>query len=527
MFRVLVTDNVAPEGVAVLNREPDIAADVRDKLPPEELLSIIPAYDALIVRSATRVTAEVLARGERLKVVGRAGVGVDNIDVAEATRRGIIVVNAPGGNTIAATEHTLALMLALARNVPQAHARLKSGVWDKKSFVGVELRNKVLGILGLGRIGGAVAKRAQAFEMTVLAYDPYITEERARELGVELCPLEEVLRRADFLSIHMPLTKETHHLLDARAFALMKDGVRLVNCARGGIVDEEALYEALKAGKVGGAALDVFEKEPLTDSPLFALPNVIVTPHLGASTREAQVSVAVDVAQEIVAALRGELVRNAVNIPALKPDILAAVRPYLDLAERLGRFLGQLSEGRMVAVDLVYSGELAALEVGPLTLAFLKGLLNVFLQEQVNYVNARLLAQERGIAVHETRSYRDEDYTNLITAKVTTDRGEHTLAGTLLQGGESRVVMLDGYRIDTAPVGHMLVIPHIDRPRIIGRIGTLIGNDDVNIAAMQVGRKEIGGRAVMVLAVDSPVPDGTLAEIAKGDGILGVKMVSL
>jgi len=527
VFRVLVTDNVAAEGVAVLNREPDIAADVRDKLAPEELLAIIPDYDALIVRSATKVTKEVLARGTRLKVVGRAGVGVDNIDVAEATKRGIIVVNAPGGNTIAATEHTLALMLALARNVPQADQRLKAGIWDKKSFVGVELRNKVLGVLGLGRIGGAVAKRAQAFAMTVIAYDPYITEERARELGVELCSLEEVLRRADFLTVHMPLTKETYHLLDARAFSMMKDGARLINCARGGIVDEDALYEVLKSGKLGGAALDVFEKEPLTASPLFELPNVIVTPHLGASTREAQVSVAVDVAEEVVAALRGELVRNAVNIPALKPEVLVAVRPYLDLAERLGRFLGHLSEGRMASVDLVYSGELSALEVSPITIAFLKGLLNVFLQEQVNFVNAKLVAQERGISVHETRSFRDEDYANLITARVITNRGEHSLAGTLLQGGEARVVMLDGYRIDAAPVGHMLVIPHIDRPGIIGRIGTLIGNDNVNIAAMQVGRKEIGGRAVMVLTVDSPVPESTLAEIAKGDGILGVKMVSL
>lgn len=527
MFRVLVTDNVAREGVAVLNRAPNITADVRDKLTPEELLEVIPQYDGLIVRSATKVTAEVLARGTRLKVVGRAGVGVDNIDVAEATKRGIIVVNAPGGNTIAATEHTLALMLALARNVPQADARLKSGVWDKKSFVGVELRNKVLGVLGLGRIGSAVAKRAQAFEMTVIAYDPYITEERARELGVELRPFEEVLRRADFLTIHMPLTKETHHLLDARAFALMKDGARLINCARGGIVDENALYEALKSGKLGGAALDVFENEPLTSSPLFELPNVIVTPHLGASTREAQVSVAVDVAQEVVAALRGELVRNAVNIPAFKPEVLVVVQPYLDLAERLGRFMGQLSEGRIASLDLVYSGELAGLGVGPLTTAFLKGFLNVFLQEHVNFVNAKLVAQERGIVVHETRSSREEDYANLITARVLSDRGEHALAGTLLQGGEARVVMIDGYRIDTAPVGHMLVIPHIDKPGIIGRIGTLIGNDNVNIAAMQVGRKEIGGRAVMVLTVDSPVPEATLAEIAKGDGVLGVKMVSL
>jgi len=526
-MRVLVTDNVSREGIEVLEREPGIEVEVRNKMTPEELLEIIPNFDALIVRSATKVTAEVIDRAVNLKVIGRAGVGVDNIDVAHATEKGIIVVNAPEGNTIAATEHTMAHMLALARNLPQADARLKAGVWDKKAFVGVELRNKTLGILGLGRIGSGVAKRAQAMEMDIIAYDPYISEERAKALGVRLGTLEDVLREADFITIHMPKTKETYHMLDERAFSIMKDGVRIINCARGGIIDEEALYKALVSGKVAGAALDVFEVEPQTESPLFKLPNFIATPHLGASTREAQISVAVDVAEEIIAALKGELVKNAVNIPALKPTELQQVKPYLGLAERLGRFHAQLVSGGIKSVAVTYSGELAAKPVSPLTTALVKGLLDSILQQRVNYVNAMLVAKERGIQVTETRNERAEDYASLMTVRVTTSEGEHELAGTLFQGFDPRVVLIDGYRIDAVPKGHMLVIPHIDRPRIIGRVGTLIGAHDINIAAMQVGRKEAGGKAVMVLTIDSPVPPATLEEIAKVDGVLGVRQVSL
>jgi D-3-phosphoglycerate dehydrogenase len=525
--KVLVMDNVAQEGVDVL-RQAQVEAEVRSKLTEDELLEIIPQFDGIIVRSATKVTAKVIERGTNLKVIGRAGVGVDNIDVPAATAKGIIVVNAPDGNTIAATEHTMALMLSLARNVPQADARLKSGVWDKKAFVGVELRNKCLGVLGLGRIGSGVARRAYAMEMDVVAYDPYISEGRARELGVTLLPLEEVFRRADFLTIHMPLTKETRHLLDERAFSLMKNGVRIINCARGGIVDEEALYRALTSGKVAGAALDVFEVEPQTESPLFKLPNFIATPHLGASTREAQVSVAVDVAEEVIAVLKDKLVKNAVNIPSIKPDVLKDIGPYLGLAEKLGRFHAQLLLGRLNQIEITYSGELAAFkQVEPLTTALVKGILDNILQERVNYVNALLIAKNRGIEISQTKSGRAEDYTGLMTVKVISSEGEHELAGTLFRGDNPRVVFIDGYRVDAVPEGHMLIIPHIDKPRIIGAVGTLIGQHNVNIAAMQVGRKVIGGRAVMVLMVDSPVPPETLEEIAKVDGVLGVRMVSL
>ncbi len=526
-MKVLVTDNVAQEGIDVLLRE-GVGVEVRSKLTEDELCAVISEFDGIIVRSATRVTARVMESAPNLKVVGRAGVGVDNIDVSTATERGIIVVNAPDGNTMAATEHTMALMLSLARNLPQADARLKSGVWDKKAFVGVELRNKCLGILGLGRIGSGVARRAHAMEMDVVAYDPYITEERARDLGVTLLPLEEVFRKADFITVHMPLTKENYHLLDDDAFAKMKDGVRIINCARGGIVDEEALYRALVSGKVAGAALDVFEKEPQTESPLFSLPNFICTPHLGASTREAQVSVAVDVAEEVIAALRGELVKNAVNIPSLKPDILKEIGPYLGLAEKLGRFHAQLLAGRLKRIEVTYSGELARFrQIDPLTTALVKGLLDTILQERVNYVNAPVIARNRGIEISQTRVDRVEDYVGLLTVKAASSEGEHELAGTLFRGNDPRVVFIDGYRVDAVTEGHMLIIPHIDRPRIIGAVGTLIGQHDVNIAAMQVGRKVIGGRAVMVLMIDSPVPPETLEAIRRVDGILDVRMVSL
>lgn len=526
-MRVLVTDNVNQEGVAILQREPDIEVEVRNKMTPEELLEIIPGFDALIVRSATKVTREVMNRAANLKVIGRAGVGVDNIDVACATEKGIIVVNAPDGNTIAATEHTLAHMLALARNLPQADARLKAGVWDKKAFTGVELRNKTLGILGLGRIGSGVAKRGQVMEMDVIAYDPYLTEERAKELGVRLGSLDDVLREADFITVHMPKTKETYHMLDERAFGLMKNGVRVINCARGGIIDEDALYKAMTAGKVAGAALDVFEFEPQTETPLLKLPNFIATPHLGASTREAQISVAVDVAEEIVSALRGELVKNAVNIPALKPAELQGVRAYLGLAERLGRFQAQLVKGGIKEVAVTYSGELAARSVTPLTTALIKGLLDSILQQRVNYVNAMLVAKDRGLKVTETRAEHAGDYASLMTVKIIAGESEHELAGTLFTGNDPRVVFIDGYRIDAVPEGYMLVVPHIDKPRIIGRVGTLIGEHDVNIATMQVGRKDIGGKAVMVLTIDGEVPQATLDEITKIDGVLGVSFVSL
>lgn len=524
-MKVLVLDGVAEEGLLALRREPEIEVDIRGKITEDELLSIIGDYDGLIVRSATKVNERVIKQAARLKVVGRAGVGVDNIDLAAATARGVLVVNAPGGNTIAAAEHTMAMMLAMARNIPQASAALRAGKWDKKAFVGVELRNKVLGVIGLGRIGSAVAKRAQGMEMQVVAYDPYITEEKAEMSGIKLLTLEDVFKQADFITVHLPLTRESRYIIGEKAFTLMKDGVRIINCARGGVIDEEALYNAMQTGKVAGAALDVFEKEPNTGSHLYRIDNFIATPHLGASTREAQLNVATDVAEEIVAALKDQFVRNAVNIPSLSPKTLTAVRPYLDLAEKMGKFNAQLINGRVYTIEVTYSGDLASQEVGPVTTALLKGFLDFMLQERVNFVNASLLARDRGIQVIQKQYEGDGDYANLISVKVISDKEEILVAGTVFRGSDPRIVSINGYRIDAVPAGYMLYIPHIDKPRIIGPVGNLFGEHNINISGMQVGRKEAGGKAVMVLQVDGPVPEETLAEITGIDGVLGVKMV--
>lgn len=526
-FKVLVMDNVSEEGLTPLRQEEDIEIVTGGKMTEDDLVEVIGEYDAMIVRSATKVTPRLLESATKLKVVGRAGVGVDNIDLDACTKKGVLVVNAPDGNTIAATEHTMAMMLAMARNIPQAVKKIKDGIWDKKAFMGVELRGKVLGILGLGRIGSNVARRAQAMEMDIVAYDPYITEEKASALGVSVMPLDDVISQADFITCHMPKTKETYHLLDERAFSLMKDGVRIVNCARGGIIDEEALYKALESGKVAGAALDVFEKEPNTDSPLLKFDNFIATPHLGASTCEAQLNVAVDVAEEIVAALRGQVVKNTVNIPSVKPEVMAGVKPYLNLAEKLGKFQAQLVDGRISKVEIIYSGELTKQEVSPITTSLVKGMLDPILQEKVNFVNAVVLAKNRGIKVIQTINGHAEGYASLITVKVTSDKDEKSVAGTLFTENDPRIVMIDGYRIDAVPEGYMLYVPHTDKPRIIGPVGILIGEHNINIAGMQVGRKQVGGKAVMVLSVDCEVPAGTLAEIARIDGVEDVKFISL
>ncbi len=526
-MKVLVMDGVSEEGLAPLRQNSEIEVVIGSKMTEDELSVIIPEYDGMIVRSATKVTARIFEVADRLKVVGRAGVGVDNIDLEAATRKGVLVVNAPDGNTIAATEHTIAMMLALARNVPQAVMKMKAGIWDKKAFLGVELREKVLGVVGLGRIGSSVAKRAQALEMEVIAYDPFITEEKAASLAIELVSLEDLFKRSDFITVHMPKTKESYHMINEATISLMKTGVRIINCARGGIIEEDALYKAMLEGKVGGAALDVFEKEPNTESPLLQLPNFIATPHLGASTEEAQLNVAVDVSEEIVAALSGNVVKNTVNIPSISPKTLAVVKPYLGLAEKLGRFQAYLVSGRIKRVELIYSGELTKQEVAPITTAAVKGLLDPILQETVNFVNAPILAKNRGIQVLQAVDGQSEGYSSLITIKVYSDIEEKTISGTLFSDNDPRVVIIDGYRVDAVPSGYMLYIPHYDRPRIIGPVGTLIGDHNINIAAMQVGRKQVGGKAVMLLAVDGEVPDNTLKEIAAIDGVIDVKMIKL
>lgn len=525
-MRILASDPVAEKGLNIL-REEGFIVDEKIKLSEEELIKIIPQYDALIVRSETKVTARIIEAAENLKIIGRAGVGVDNIDLAAASKKGIIVVNSPEGNTIAAAEHTIALMMALLRNIPQAHAALKAGKWLRKEFTGYELRGKTVGIIGLGRIGTAVAKRVKAFETRVIGYDPFISEERAQMLGITLMPLEELLQNADIVTMHLPLNNETRNLINRERLKLMKKSAFIINCARGGIIDEEALYEALKAGEIAGAALDVFAREPLTESPLFELQNVIVTPHLGASTKEAQINVAIDVAREIANVLKGGLAQNAVNFPAMDKESYQRLKPYINLAEKLGNFLAQILSGGLLAAEIVYNGLAFKEETRPLTLAALKGLLDPLLMERVNYVNAPVVAKERGIKVRETVMENGADYTNLITLKVTTEKGERIIAGTLFRNNEPRIVQIDQYRVDVVPEGYKLFVPHKDQPLMIGRVGLILGEKGINIAGMQLGRLTPGGDAVMVLSLDHPADGDSIKAIAEIPGIYEVKAVSL
>lgn len=525
-MKILVSDNLSPEGIEILSCEHEV--EVQTKFSPEKLLQEISKYDALVVRSKTQVTAEVIARADRLKVIGRAGVGVDNINVEAATKKGIIVLNAPEGNTMAATEHTLAMMLALARNIPQADQSMKAGLWEKTKFVGVELRGKTLGILGFGRIGSGVAKRAVAMEMKVLTYDPFISDHYAKSLGVELVELDEIYAKADFITLHLPFNKDTKNLLNTEAFGKMKTGVWIINCARGGVIDEQALADAVKSGKVAGAAIDVFSKEPVAkDNPLLGFDKVVLTPHLGASTAEAQVNVAIDVANGVICALKGEPVTTAVNMAPIPPHVLNFVKPYLTLAEKMGCLAIHLAEGRIDKVDVEYNGEIGDIDTKVLTTAVLKGLFGPILHDPINYVNAPSIAKVRGIKVKEIKSKETYNFANLITVKVTTDKQQHSVAGTLFGRAEGRIVSIDGYRVDVEPQGWLLIGPHLDRPGMIGKVGTLLGEHGLNIASMQVGRTEREGTNIMVMGVQSDIPTPVMLKIKAVDGILEAKLVNL
>ncbi|HEV8673199.1 MAG TPA: phosphoglycerate dehydrogenase [Methylomirabilota bacterium] len=524
--RVLVTDSLQEVGVEALRAE-GLEVDVVPTLPPAELARRLAPYAGLIVRSASKVTAEVIGAAPALEVIGRAGVGLDNVDVDAASRRGIVCMNTPGGNTIAAAEHTMALLLAMARQLPQAHAQLKGGKWERERFLGTEVYGKTLGVLGLGRIGQEVTRRAQGFAMNVIAYDPYLTTEVAQRLGVELVDLDDLYRRADFVTVHVPLTKETRGLVGAAEFAKMKPGVRIVNCARGGIVDEAALAAAVQAGKVAAAALDVFEREPPWGSPVLDLDPVVVTPHLGASTEEAQMSVAVAIAQQVADLLVRGIVRNAVNAPSVDPEVLKELAPYLTLAAKLGSFLGQVAEGRMAEVRFTCAGEVASHALQPLTVTFLRGLLAVILEENVTDVNAPYLARQRGLRLVESKTPVSEDFASLLTAELGTDRGTWQVAGALFHRKEPRIVQVDGYGMEAHAAGWMVVFTNDDVPGVIGRIGTLFGAHGINIAGMQLGRQHAGGRAVSILNLDSPVPDHVLAELRALPNIRSARLVHL
>ncbi|SRR5579884_1012593 len=525
-MRVLVADGLADEGLRRLRGAGDVL--VRSGVPEAELCALLPGFEALIVRSRTRVPARAIGGARRLRVIARAGIGVDNIDVDAATHRGILVLNAPESSTTAAAEHTLAMLLALVRHIPQAHAALAAGTWARERFVGTELAGKTLGIVGLGKIGSEVARRASAFGMRVLAYDPYVAEERARRLGVELGPWDAVLRHSDVLTLHVPLGPDTRALIGATELAAMKPGALLVNCARGGLVDEAALLDALDRGHVAGAALDVFAQEPPpADHPLLSHPRIVVTPHLGGSTVEAQRSIAVEVAEQVLAALRGEPVRGAVNAPALGEDAWRRLAPFVELARALGTLARELAEDRISAVAMTYEGEVARLDTQPLTASLLAGLLHGISDQPVNLVNATVLAAERGLRISEARTELCEDFASQVLVEIVASPGTLRLGGTLFGHREPRITRLDRWRLDLAPSPHMLFVWNEDRPGMIGRVGTILGRHSVNIANMHVGRQDAGGAAVMVLTLDVPAPPDAVREIEEADGIAKVKSVRL
>jgi D-3-phosphoglycerate dehydrogenase len=520
MARILVTEPIAERGLSRL-REEGHEVDVRLGLSPEDLPGAVVGAHALIIRSETKVTAEVLAAGRDLVVVGRAGIGLDNVDVTAATRQGVMVVNAPQSNVVSNAEHTMALLLAQARNVPQASASLKSGVWNRSRFAGVELHGKTLGLLGLGRVGTLVAQRALAFGMKVVAWDPWMAPDRARKIGVTMLELDELVAQADVISVHLLKTAESMGLLGRDVLARVKPGVRIVNTARGGIIDEEALAEAITEGRVAGAALDVFAQEPCTASPLFALDQVVVTPHLGASTHEAQDKAGETIAEQVLLALSGEFVPYAVNVDAT--EAAETLRPFVPLAERLGRIFASLNLGAPTLLDVEYQGQLADYDTRILTLAVLKGLLSEGTGEPVSYVNAPMLAESLGTRLQESRVPDATDYVNLISLR--SDR--HSLAGTLFGlRNEARLVMVDDHQVDIPPARHMVVVRNEDSPGLIGLVGSTLGRAGVNISDMDVGRSPSGEAALMVLSTDQPVADDVIEQLRHSPGILRVDTVT-
>jgi D-3-phosphoglycerate dehydrogenase len=523
--RVLVTEPLAERGLELLGEEFEV--QVRTDLALEGLAGAVEPYDALVVRSQTRVDAPVIEAGSNLKVIARAGIGLDNVDVEAATRRGVMVVNAPQSNILSAAEHTMALLLALARNLPQANQALRSGAWERERFQGVELHGKTLGVIGLGRVGTMVAQRALAFGMRIVSYDPYVSKERARQMGIELMPdLGALLVQADFVTIHLPRTPDTEGLLGERELALMKEGARLVNTARGGILDEAALERSLRQGHLGGAALDVFADEPVTEHPLFGLDNVVVTPHLGAATAEAQDKAGAAIAEMVRLALRGDYVPYAVNVAAA--EVSEQLKPFLPLAERLGRVLTGLAEGPIRRVEVEYLGGIGDLDTKVLTLGVLKGALASVVHEPVSFVNAPVIAKERGIEVGERRSSVSQDYVNLVAIRAATDAGELSVGGTLVgKRNAERLVRIYDFDIDMAPAEHMAFFRYEDRPGVIGAVGTILGEAGVNIASMEVGRKEAGGLALMGLTVDSPIPPEALDRIVTAVGMKSARSMTL
>ncbi|MDY0311630.1 MAG: phosphoglycerate dehydrogenase [Desulfobacterales bacterium] len=513
MKKVLVSDNLGEIGIEMFRQAEGIEVDVKTGLEADALRAIIGDYDALVIRSATKVTADLLAAAKRLKVVGRAGIGLDNVDIPAATKRGVVVMNTPGGNVITTAEHTIAMMMALSRNIPDATISLREGRWEKKKLQGRELYNKVLGVIGFGKIGSIVADRARGLKMQVICYDPFVTPDRIEKAGFESATLDELYARADYITLHVPKLKDTLGMINKDAFAKMKDGVMLINCARGGLVVESDLTDAIASGKVAGAALDVYETEPPGDHPLFKLPRVIGTPHLGASTKEAQTNVAVAVAEQIIAFLQTGTIINAVNAPSVTGELLAKLGPYLSIGEQIGNLQAQLVCGPIQAVTIEYAGDFKGLDLSPVTIAILKGLLAKEVKDDVNFVNALAIAKDRGIKVTESTSSESDIYLSLITVSVETTEMRNTVAGTLFGKNDPRVVRINDFRLELIPCGHLALVYNQDKPGAIGSIGSTLGKHGVNIDQMQVGQDAAGEHNIIFMKTSAPIPPEALADI--------------
>jgi D-3-phosphoglycerate dehydrogenase / 2-oxoglutarate reductase len=523
--KVLLLDGIDPAGVEVIQRTKAIEAIVHDKMPRDRLLELVAEVDGIIVRSGTSVDRELIQKATRLRVIGRAGVGVDNVDLDAATERGVLVMNSPGGSTTTTAEHTIAMLFALARNIPQAYKTLKNHQWEKNKFKGIELAGKTLGVIGLGRIGSEVARKCQAMGMNVIAYDPYINPDAHLSSGLELVALEEIFSQADFITVHVPLSENTRNLVNVNTIQRMKEGVRILNCARGGIINERDLYDALKAGKVAGAAFDVFEVEPNTESPLLELENFIATPHLGASTIEAQRKVSQDICRQVSDYLLKNTVEGALNFPRLEAGQVERYQHFVDLAARLATFIAQICDGRMQTVSIHYSGEVCDMNLNYLTSVIVRSLLMPVLREGINLINAMHVAKLRGIKVQETRLPAPENFTNLIVIELKTDVESHRVAGTVFTDKLPRIVNVDGYPLEVVPHGNMIFFTNNDKPGVIGGIGTVLGRCSVNIAGMHLGREREGGKALALLLVDNPVSNDVIEQFRQIPNILSAKVV--
>jgi len=526
-MKILVSDPLAESGIRKLQDVSDFEVEVNTSLTHEELLNIIKEYDALVIRSGTKATAEIIEAADRLKVIARAGIGLDNVDIGAATKRGIVVMNTPEGNVITTAEHAIAMMMAVTRNIPQASQSLKAGKWEKKRFRGHEVFNKVLGIIGIGRIGRVVAERAKGLKMNVIAYDPYINAELVERLGIDWVPLDELYARSDYITVHTPVTQETRNLIDAQAFAKMKKGVYLINCARGGIVNEEDLYEAVQGGVVAGAALDVFEREPPGDNRLLSLDRVIATPHLGASTDEAQENVAVAVADQVIDYLGSGTIRNAVNAPSIDGEDLARMQPYLTLTEKLGSLLAQITPGPVEAVSIDYIGDISSADTHPLTISALKGILTPVLGDEVNFVNASVHAKERNIKVTESRKGDAEDFTNLVSIRLKSSTTENTVAGTIFGKKDVRLVRLNEFRTEAPMEGHVLLIYSKDTPGTIGAIGVCLGKNKINIDMMDVGQVIERGENIVLVRTNVSVRPEAIRELLDIENVHVAQMLEL